>query len=656
MVFRNCSNFVHSNTKPLFKQIHPMPLSPHEALKKYWGFNSFRPLQLDIIQSVLQGNDTLALLPTGGGKSICFQVPAMCKDGLCLVVTPLIALMTDQVENLQQRGIVAVQMHSGMHPREIGMAFEKCADGRSKFLYLSPERLESRKFREMLLGMNVTLIAVDEAHCISQWGYDFRPPYLRVAEVRELFPDIPVLALTATAVPKVVQDIHLKLGFTKRNVFSTSFVRNNLAYVVSREDDKLKKLVRICRGVKGSGIVYVRNRRLTKEVAEFLIHNDVTASFYHAGLDPATRLIRQNDWMKNRTRVIVATNAFGMGIDKPEVRLVVHLDLPDTLEAYFQEAGRAGRDGVKSYAVLLFNGHDIVNSRHNLEMAWPEPEVVKQVYQALGNFLQLPVGAGKDISFDFDFARFTSTYNLKPAIAFSSLKIIERDGYITLNDAWDDPSRIYFTCTKEDLYRYQVENPDADKIIKMILRSYSGVFTEFTRISENEIARRSGIDSPKVTELLFRMQKLGILDYIRQKTSPQLIFSSERLNADDILLSKTFYTERKKEAFAKLESIIQYATSTGLCRSKMLMAYFGETTSAECGICDVCLSKRRAEISARKSEEIEKSILSVLTERSTTITGIVREIPQFAENEVISILRGLIEDGRILSDGEFISL
>lgn len=633
-----------------------MPTSPLDVLKKYWGFGSFRPLQLEIIQSVLAGRDTLALLPTGGGKSICFQVPALCKEGLCLVVTPLIALMTDQVENLQNRGIVAVQMHSGMHPKEIGMAFEKSADGRAKFLYLSPERLESRKFREMLLGIPVTLIAVDEAHCISQWGYDFRPPYLRIAEVRELFPEVPILALTATAVPKVVVDIQRKLDFAKPNVFSKSFVRENLAYVVSREDDKLKKLLRICMGVKGSGIVYVRNRRLTKEVAHFLTKNNIPANFYHAGLDPATRLARQTDWMQNRTRIIVATNAFGMGIDKPEVRLVVHLDLPDTLEAYFQEAGRAGRDGAKSYAVLLFNEHGIVNSRHNLEMAWPEPEVVKQVYQALGNFLQLPVGAGKDISFDFDFAKFTGTYNLKPAVAFSCLKIMERDGYIALNDDWDNPSRIFFTCPKEDLYRYQLENADADNIIKVILRSYSGVFTEFTRFSENEIARRSGVDSPKITEFLRRMQKLGLLDYVQQKTSPQLIFSVERLDADDILLSKTFYSERKKEAFAKLERIIHYASSTSDCRSRLLVTYFGENKTVDCGICDVCLSKRRAAISSSRSEEIEKSILEVLAQSSTTITGIVRRMPHFAENDVIPIIRGLIEDGRIQGDGENIGL
>jgi len=479
-----------------------MPSTPHEILKRYWGFDTFRPLQEDIISSVLQGNDTLALLPTGGGKSICFQVPALCSDGLCLVVTPLIALMTDQVENLKRHGVVAVEMHAGMHPREIEMAFEKCADGRAKFLYLSPERLETRKFREMLRGLHVTLIAIDEAHCISQWGYDFRPPYLRIAEVRNIFPDVPVLALTATAVPRVVEDIQLKLEFRKRNVFSKSFVRKNLAYIVSREDDKVKKLLRICTGVQGSGIIYVRNRRLTKEISELLTHHGISAGYYHAGLDPATRLKNQHSWMNGSTRIVVATNAFGMGIDKPDVRLVVHLDLPDTLEAYYQEAGRVGRDGEKSYAVMLFNDHDIINSRHHLEMAWPDPETVRQVYQALGNHLQLPVGSGKDVSFDFDFEKFSSAYKLKPVTVFNSLKILERDGYISMNDAWDDPSRIIFTCTKDDLYRYQLENAEADKILRVILRSYTGLFMDFTRISSNEIARRSGVDHPKLAQVI----------------------------------------------------------------------------------------------------------------------------------------------------------
>ena len=632
-----------------------MQPTPHEILKKYWGYDSFRPLQEDIINSVLLGKDVLALLPTGGGKSICFQVPALCINGLCLVVTPLVALMTDQVDNLKKRGINAVEMHSGMHPREIEMAFEKCADGRAKFLYLSPERLETRKFREMLRGINVTLIAVDEAHCISQWGYDFRPPYLRIADVKDIFPDVPIIALTATAVPRVVDDIQLKLEFRKKNVFSMSYVRKNLAYVVSREDDKIKKLLRVCNGVKGCGIIYVRNRRLTKEISELLTSNGISANFYHAGLEPATRLLRQHDWMEAKTRIIVATNAFGMGIDKPDVRLVVHLDLPDTLEAYYQEAGRVGRDGEKSYAVMLFNNHDIINSRHHLELAWPEPETVRQVYQALGNFLQLPVGAGKDVSFDFDSEKFGSAYKMKPVTVYSALKILERDGYISLNDAWDSPSRIYFICSKDDLYRYQLQNAEADKILRIILRSYSGVFTDFTRISENEIARRSGIDSPKIKELLVKMQKLGILEYVPNKNTPQLIFNTERLNHNDIALSKTFYSQRKKEAFAMLESIINYAAIETECRSRMLVSYFGEKKAEDCGVCDVCLKRRRNAINAKQLAEIENQILSFVSQKQHTITEIVSSLNRWKENEVLSVLRWLIEEGRVEAEGEIVS-
>jgi len=628
--------------------------APLEILKRYWGFDTFRPLQEDIILSVLSGKDTLALLPTGGGKSICFQVPALCKDGLCLVVTPLIALMTDQVEHLKKRGITAVEMHAGMHPREIEMAFEKCADGRAKFLYLSPERLETRKFREMLRGINVSLIAVDEAHCISQWGYDFRPPYLRIAEVRNIFPEAPVLALTATAVPEVIEDIQIKLEFQAKNTFSKSFVRKNLAYVVSREDDKIKKLLRICRGVSGCGIVYVRNRRLTGEITELLNHNGISASNYHAGLEPAIRLSRQHDWMEGRTRIIVATNAFGMGIDKPDVRLVVHIDLPDTLEAYYQEAGRVGRDGGKSYAVMLFNEHDIVNSRHHLELSWPDPETVRLVYTALGNYLQLPVGAGKDVSFGFDFEKFNNNYKFKPVTAYNALKILERDGYITMNDAWDNPSRIFFICSKEDLYSYQLENVEADKILRIILRSYSGVFTDFTRISENEIARRSGIDAPRVIELICRMQKLGILEYLPHKKTPQLIFNTERIDPVDISLSKTFYTQRKKDAYAKLESMINYAISETDCRSRMLVSYFGEKKSENCEVCDVCLKRRRSAINEKKSKEIELAIFGMLHAAPKSITEIVTFLAKYNENDVLSIIRWLIEENYVQAEGDII--
>jgi len=455
-------------------------------------------------------------------------------------------------------------------------------------------------------------------------------------------------------VPRVVEDIQSKLEFQDKNVFSKSFVRNNLAYVVSREDDKIKKLLRVCNGVKGSGIIYVRNRRLTREIAELLSHHGISAGYYHAGLEPGIRLSRQHDWMNGITRIIVATNAFGMGIDKPDVRLVVHLDLPDTLEAYYQEAGRVGRDGKKSYAVLLFNEHDIVNSRHHLELAWPDPDTVRQVYQALGNYLQLPIGAGKDVSFDFEVEKFSSNYKMKPVTVFNALKILERDGYITLNDAWDDPSRIFIVCSKDEMYRYQVENSEADKILRIILRSYSGVFTDFTRINENEIARRSGIDSPKVNELLTRMQKHEILEYLPRKNSPQLIFNTERLDAGDIALSKTFYAQRKKEAFSKLESTIRYATSELECRSSLLVSYFGEKKVENCGVCDVCLRKKRKDLDEKKSSEIEQLIVKILEYKPVSVSEIVQQMNQFREKDVLVILRWMVEEGRIQEEGEII--
>lgn len=633
-----------------------MPLTPHEVLKTYWGYDLFRPLQEEIIQSVLTGNDTLALLPTGGGKSICFQVPAMCLEGICLVITPLVALMVDQVENLERIGISATAMHSGMGGRELDYAFSKCLEGKANFLYISPERLETRKFQEKLRQLNVTLIAVDEAHCISQWGYDFRPPYLRIAAIRNIFPQCNILALTATAVPKVVKDIQQKLEFKKHNVFTKSFVRNNLAYIVSREEDKLKKLLRICNGVQGCGIVYVRNRKLTREVADFLVSQGIKAGYYHAGLEPAIRNQRQHDWMNNKTRVIVATNAFGMGIDKPEVRFVVHLDMPENLEAYYQEAGRAGRDGKKSYAILLFNEHDIVNTKRNVELAWPDPDVVRLVYQAIGNFLQLPVGAGKDKSFDFEIDKFCSNYNIKPVTAFHAIKILERDGYLSVNEVWDQPSRLMFTCSREDLYIYQMNNPQTDKIIRLILRSYSGVFTDYIKISENEIARRSGLDSPLVVLALKEIQKAGLIDYIQQNQKPQIIFITERLDSNDIVLSKTFYTERKKEAFQKFDAIVAYAESEIDCRSLTLVRYFGENNSQRCDVCDTCLKRNRAELDAKKSVKIEKEIEKIVKVHSISITDIIKKMPDCKENEVLTIVRCMIEDGKLNIDGEMVSL
>ncbi|NVO18201.1 MAG: RecQ family ATP-dependent DNA helicase [Bacteroidetes bacterium] len=633
-----------------------MLTNPKEILKKYWNYDSFRPLQEEIIQSVLAGKDTLALLPTGGGKSICFQVPALCQEGLCLVITPLVALMSDQVENLKKRGVPAVEIHSGMHAREIRYAYEKCYDGRAKFLYLSPERIDTSAFKEMSVHLNVSLIAVDEAHCISQWGYDFRPPYLKIAEIRKLFPAAPVLALTATAVSRVVDDIQDRLLFPRRNVFSKSFYRDNLAYVVYKEEDKYRKLLRICNGVKGTGIVYVRNRRITKETAEYLNRNGIRAGYYHAGLDPVIRSSRQKEWMNEKIRVIVATNAFGMGIDKPNVRFVVHLDLPDTLEAYFQEAGRAGRDEKQSYAVTLYNEGDLIDARHFLEMAWPEPQIIRSVYQALGNYLQIAVGSGKDLSFDFDLELFASTYRFKPITVFNVLKILERDGYITLTDAMNSPSRAFFLVGKEALYKFQVENRQSDPIIKVLLRSYSGLFTDFIPVNEYEIARRLASDRESAVEQLISLSKSGILEYVPQSKVPQLIFNCERLAPEDIGLSRTFYFERKKEAAAKLDKLIQYLENKTRCRSIGLLEYFGDSTGKDCGICDICLARKSSSLREDDFGHLEALLLQMLSEGSKNIRDLVHLIPSVSEERIVEVIRVLLDHEKLRIENDMISV
>jgi len=626
-----------------------MPSHPQDILKQYWGYSSFRPLQEDIIQSILQGKDTLALLPTGGGKSICFQVPALCKDGLCMVITPLVALMIDQVENLQKRGIPAVCVHSGMQSREIRLALEKCMDGRSRFLYLSPERLDNSIFREVARHLPVSLIAVDEAHCISQWGYDFRPPYLKITEIRPLFPKVPVIALTATAVPEVVTDIQQKLGFGKENVFSKSFYRDNLAYLVYKEEDKLGKLLRICSRIQGTGIVYVRNRKLTRETSEFLNRNGIKSNYYHAGLEPAVRMNRQKEWMEEKVRIMVATNAFGMGIDKPNVRVVVHLDLPDNLEAYFQEAGRAGRDEKASYAVVLYNESDLINARHFLEISWPEPALIRQVYQALGNYYQLAVGSGKDMMFGFDLDQFSMTYKFKPVLVFSVLKILERDGYITLPEGSDASSRIMFLADRNELYKYQVENREQDRLIKVLLRSYSGFFSDYTAVNEYEIAKRLGAGHDYVVAMLQAISKDGVIDYIPRRTKPQLVFTSERLDPADLELSRTFYFDRKKQAAYKLEEMIRYVSREEGCRSQFLLNYFGDTRGSACGKCDLCIAAKQSG-QRDDTKRIREEILNIVRMGPVSIKDLVEKMKETEEKEIIGIVRKLLDENRLLHD------
>lgn len=628
-----------------------MSENPREILKKYWGYDAFRPMQEEIVASVLEGEDTLALLPTGGGKSVCFQVPVMCREGICIVVTPLVALMIDQVEHLRARNIPAVAVHSGLSRHEIDIAFDQCVQGNVKFLYVSPERLITRKFSEVARFLNVNLIAVDEAHCISQWGYDFRPPYLRIAEIRPYFPDAPVLALTATAVPVVVKDIQQKLLFKKPNVLQKSFSRPNLAYVVACNEDKFGKLLKVCSSLKGPGIVYVRNRRLTKEISEYLQANNISSTFYHAGLDTATRNRRQQAWMKEEQRVIVATNAFGMGIDKPNVRFVAHFDLPDTLEAYFQEAGRAGRDGKKSYAVLIYNQADILDARHMFEMAWPEPDLIRKVYQSVGNYFQVAVGSGRDMVFDFDLNDFSSTYKFKPLIVYSALKILEREGLISVDDAFENASRVIFLAGKEDLYRFQVEHEEFDKLIKIILRSFSGVFSGFVPLSEPDIARKLNLQTKDISNQLAKLHQLRILEYIPQRKGTQLVFTCERLAPDDIGFSNEIYFNRKKEARQRLEKVIRYISSPLACRSQALLEYFGEKNAPRCGICDTCIERVKAEISSEEYRKIETEILKVIRDGACNLKQVVSLVKGIKEEKILKVIR-LMADNQVINADE----
>lgn len=619
----------------------------HNILVKYWGYSSFRPMQEDIIQSVLDGRDTLALLPTGGGKSICFQVPALAMEGICVVISPLIALMKDQVENLKDRGIKAAAVHSGMHPREIDIAINNSVFGDLKFLYVSPERLKSPSFRQNLSSMNVCLLAVDEAHCISQWGYDFRPPYLNIAEIRPLINDAPVLALTATATNEVIVDIQEKLEFKEKNVLRKSFERKNLSYVVFHEEDKGGRLLKIVGNVKGSGIVYVRNRRKCREVSDFLNKNGIKATFYHAGLEARTREYRQDEWMKDKKPVMVATNAFGMGIDKSSVRFVVHFDLPDSTEAYFQEAGRAGRDGKRAYAVQLYEEADIRNAKQNLAISFPEAEVIRSIYNAIGNYYQIPLGGGKDLQFDFDLQDFSTRYRMNTANVFSALKILEKEGYILLGSELENPSKIMFSIEHNELYTFQVENPGYDPFIKLLLRSYGGIFTEFVRINEKELAKRADTTDEKIRSALTKMQKMGLLIYIPATSSPQLLMVSDRIDSKAMNFSGENYNKRKKAALKRMQSVLDYIQSSNHCRSQMLLKYFGETGAQRCGLCDVCLDRNKINVSEMEFNEILEKIKPSLKKKPQALNELLFIAKEFPEDKVINVVMWLVDNEKV---------
>ncbi len=617
----------------------------NQILYRFWGFSEFRPLQLDIIQSVASGNDTLGLMPTGGGKSVTFQVYALSNEGICIVISPLIALMKDQVENLQKKGVKALKVHSGMSPLEIKLTLDNAVWGDYKFLYISPERLNSEYFRERLVKMKVNLITVDEAHCISQWGYDFRPSYLNIIQLRKLFPEVPFLALTATATPLVAKDIQEKLGFKKPNVLSKSFHRGNLSYLVRIREDKMGYLIETLKKVKGSGIIYVRSRKGTREIAAELVKRAIPADYYHAGLSSFVRSVKQDEWLSGETRVIVATNAFGMGIDKPDVRFVIHIDPPDSLEAYFQEAGRAGRDDKKAAAVLLFNNADKTRLKKMITVAFPETEVIKRIYQALCNHLQVAEGFGKGQVFNFSLQEFASKFKFQQSQVYNSLKLLQREGYLEFTEEVDNPSRIYFIVSRDDLYKFQVANAAFDGFIKLILRSYTGLFNNYINIDEEMLSKRAGVEKEIVFTYLKHLRKSRIIDYIPRNQTPFIYFSKERININRLKISKINYDDRKKDSLKRQNAVINYATSNTICRSQMLLTYFGEKNAPECGICDVCLSMQNSGLSTNEFNEVSKKI-ELKLETPYSCESLLSKI-NGDRKKVMEVVKWLIDNGNI---------
>ncbi len=607
-----------------------------------WGYKEFRSIQLDIIKSVVEERkDTLALLPTGGGKSVIFQVSALALEGICIVVTPLIALMKDQVDNLKKRKIKAAAIYSGMTQHQIDITLDNCVYGDYKFLYVSPERLGTDIFKARMQRMKVNLLAIDEAHCISQWGYDFRPAYLKIADMRTLLPDVPVLALTATATQQVVEDLQDKLHFKERNVFKMSFERNNLIYMVRYTEDKLNYLLKIVKAVQGTGIVYVRIRKRTREIAAFLNENNISADYFHAGLSLEMKDKKQEDWKENRNRIIVSTNAFGMGIDKPDVRFVVHMDLPDSLEAYFQEAGRGGRDGKKSVAILLVQNADISNLKKRVDMNFPPIEEIKNIYNMLGNFFQLPLGSGKMQIFDFSMAEFAANYKLPIHLINSSLGILKMGEYLEYSEEKTSQSFIKFTIGRDDLYKIQVANPKIDSFIKLILRNYTGVFTEYAGIDENYLAKIGNTNRNAIYQYFKTLAKAQILDYIPLRQNPFIQYLMERLPKESLYISPEIYKVRKERYEKLISSVIYYAETAHKCRSRILMEYFGQTNAQDCGQCDVCKANSQQDAPEKylnqiKNAGLHKFTLPELTEK----TGKSFENVQFLVKQLME--KGLI--------------
>jgi ATP-dependent DNA helicase RecQ len=630
--------------------------SPHEILKKYWNFDQFRPLQEDIVNSVIAGKDTLALLPTGGGKSICFQVPALCMDGVCLVVSPLIALMKDQVYNLKKRGIAAEAIFSGMPNRDIDRILDNAVYGGLKFLYLSPERLKTELAIARIRQMKVNILAIDEAHCVSQWGYDFRPPYLMIAEIREFLPKTPILALTATATPEVVVDIQEKLLFREKNVFQKSFARPNIAYVVLDVEDKIIKTIEIFKKMPGSGVVYARNRKKTKEIAFLLQKNGVVADFYHAGLSAEERSEKQDAWIKNQTRVMVSTNAFGMGIDKPDVRTVVHVDVPDNLEAYFQEAGRGGRDEKNAYAVLLTDDKDAYFLKKNYENAFPEMKTIRQVYRALGSYFQVGIGGGAGESYDFDILEFCNNFRFENQLeVLSAIKVLEQAEWLMMSESVFIPSSVQIIVNNQEMYAYQLKNKKADLLLKTISRAYTGIFDHYTFINEYAISNAIKMDKPELIKLLQHIDNEGIIKYQQQKDKPQMVFLKERLNADDIIIDSKLYNFRKERYLERVEKTIEYFKSKR-CRSRLLLEYFGEKEVKDCGVCDYCLHRAKEAVSQEEFERYSEKILFLLKKEKLSVTQVIESFHLRKNEQILKVLEYMSDNHIILRENDILSL
>ncbi len=626
-----------------------------EILKQFWGYESFRGIQEEIIESIGSGRDTLGLMPTGGGKSVTFQVPALTQPGLCLVITPLIALMKDQVINLKNRGIKATAIYSGMTREEILVALENCIFGDYKFLYISPERLTTDIFQVKLKKMKVSFITVDESHCISQWGYDFRPAYLKISEIRKILPGIPVLALTATATPKVVKDIQEKLEFKTENVFRMSFERKNLIYVVRTTENKEGELIHILQNVQGSAIVYTRNRKGTKEIAEMLNVKGITAFYYHAGLSNSEKDFRQKSWQKGETRVMVATNAFGMGIDKSDVRIVVHIEMPDSPEAYFQEAGRAGRDGKIAYAVLLYSKGDKRKLNKRIADSYPDKDYIHMVYEHLCYYYQMALGDGFECCYEFNLDEFCRTFKHFPVQADSALKILTRAGYIDYTEEQDNTSRIMFLLRRDELYLLREQDEETDRLLQILLRSYTGLFSDYVYIEESLLARRSGLTPQRVYEILKNLSQGRILHYIPRKRTPYITFTQQRIETKKILLTHEVYEDRKEEYSKRINAMTNYAENTQECRSKLLLTYFGEKNCHDCLRCDNCLKKTSSKMKNSELEEIKKQIRQILsTEEYRSIT--VLDQLNFSKDKLNKVLDFMIENKELKILNGMISL